>query len=217
MATAAKHTQIRVSRFYQMVGSGLLMLFVIGLSGCATIVSEKRYPVTIANAQAPTYFSIQNRKNETIHQGVTPQQVTLDAKAFPFWPAKYNVVFAGNDATTQTVPLKAKLDPWVAGNIILGGVAGTVVDGATGAMFKLPSEVKGHIPPQFAVTDVNQGFSLASAAVKAPGQSKNQSPIQSPTHTSTAVATVAGQTTPPNVSTASTKVGDYSQPASFRR
>ena len=144
MATAAKHTQIRVSRFHQMVGSGLLMLFVIGLSGCATIVSEKRYPVTIANAQAPTYFSIQNRKNETIHQGVTPQQLTLDAKAFPFWPAKYNVVFAGNDATTQTVPLKAKLDPWVAGNIILGGVAGTVVDGATGAMFKLhPATVCG--------------------------------------------------------------------------
>jgi hypothetical protein len=192
------------------------MLFAIGSTGCATIVSEKRYPVTIANAQAPTYFSIQNRKNETIHQGVTPQQVTLDAKAFPFWPAKYNVVFAGNDSTSQTVPLKAKLDPWIAGNIILGGVAGTVVDGATGAMFKLPKEVKGHIPPQFAVTDVNQGFSLASAAVKTPPQSPTQSPIHSLGQTPAAVATVAGQTSQPNVRTASAKVGDYSQPANFR-
>ncbi|MGB7342679.1 MAG: hypothetical protein WBD20_00550 [Pirellulaceae bacterium] len=183
----------------------LLALLLLASSGCATIVSEKRYPVTISNAQAPTYFSIQNRKNETIHQGVTPQQVTLDAKAFPFWPAKYSVVFAGNDSTTQTVPLNAKIDPWVAGNIVFGGVAGTVVDGATGAMFKLPGEVKGQIPPQFAVTDVNQGFSLASAAVKQPTQSP------------AAIATVSGQSGQVKVQTASVKMGDYSQPASFRQ
>ncbi|QDT08079.1 hypothetical protein K239x_00080 [Planctomycetes bacterium K23_9] len=182
----------------------MLSLFAVGSTGCATIVSEKRYPVTVTNTQAPTYFSIQNRKNETIHQGVTPQQVTLDAKAFPFWPAKYSVVFAGNDATTQTVPLKAKIDPWVAGNIVIGGVAGTVIDGATGAMFKLPAEVKGQIPPQFAVTDVNQGFSLAAAAVKVPAAA----PV---------VATVSGQGVEPKVQTASARVGDYSQPATFRR
>lgn len=136
----------------------------LGASGCATVLSEKRYPVTIENAKAPTYFSVHDRKNRVIHQGVTPQQVTLDAKAFPFWPAKYSVTFAGQQAASQTKEVKASVDPWVAGNLLLGGVPGTLVDGATGAMFRLPKSVQGDVPPQFAVTDPNIGSTIARSS-----------------------------------------------------
>lgn len=150
--------------------SAALFLFslvaTVHLTGCATVVSEKRYPVTIANSQTPTFFSVHDRKNQVIHQGVTPQQVTLDAKAFPFWPAKYSVVFAGQDSASESHELKAGIDPWVAGNIVLGGGLGAIVDGATGAMFKLPKTITGNVPPQFAVTDPNQGSFLASSMMK---------------------------------------------------
>jgi hypothetical protein len=35
----------------------------VHLTGCATVVSEKRYPITIANSQSPTFFSVHDRKN----------------------------------------------------------------------------------------------------------------------------------------------------------
>lgn len=142
---------------------------VVQLTGCATVLSEKRYPVTIANSQTPTFFSVHDRKNQIIHQGVTPQQVTLDAKSYPFWPAKYSVVFAGQESTSESHELKAGIDPWVAGNIILGGGLGAIVDGATGAMFKLPKTITGNVPPQFAVTDSNQGSFLASSMMNGKG------------------------------------------------
>ncbi|MGV3484691.1 MAG: hypothetical protein ACO1RT_09765 [Planctomycetaceae bacterium] len=130
--------------------------------GCATILSEKRYPVIIDNPHGPTFFSVQDRQDKVIHQGVTPQQVTLDAKYRPFWPAKYTVVYAGTESTTQRRELKAGFDPWIAGNLIVGGGVGLVVDGATGAMFKLPKRVEGDIPAQFAVTDHQLGAHLAA-------------------------------------------------------
>ncbi len=143
----------------------LLALWIVAAtSGCATIVSEKRYPVTIQNTHAPTYFTVQNRKNEVIASGVTPQQVTLDAKSAPFWPAKYTVTLAGDQSTSQRREIKAGFDPWIAGNLVLGGGAGAVVDGFTGAMFKLPKTVEGDVPPQFTVTDPNAGAMLAGEA-----------------------------------------------------
>lgn len=158
------------------MATGLALFCLVSTSGCATVFSEKRYPVTIENATAPTYFSVQNRKNEVIHQGVTPQQVTLDAKAFPFWPAKYSVVFAGQDSASQTHDLKAGVDPWIAGNLLLGGVPGTVIDGATGAMFRLPKSVQGSVPPQFAVTEPNMGAAIARAALSVPSEQPTSEP-----------------------------------------
>ena len=99
-----------------------------------------------------------------IASGVTPQQVTLEAKSLPFWPAKYSVDFAGAESTSQRQEITASVDPWVVGNIVLGGGAGAVVDGFTGAMFKLPKSIEGNVPPQFAVTDPSVGSAIATEA-----------------------------------------------------
>ncbi|MDV6033398.1 MAG: hypothetical protein F9B45_25585 [Phycisphaera sp. RhM] len=153
---------------------GLLLCTLVASSGCATVLSEKRYAVTIDNPAAPTFFSVHDRKNRVIQQGITPQQVTLDAKAFPFWPAKYSVVYSGREAATEKHEIKAGVDPWIAGNILLGGIAGLAVDGATGSMFKLPKTVKGNVPAQYAVTDLNAGASIAHAAIEPPSDATTE-------------------------------------------
>ena len=139
------------------------------LQGCATVLSDRKYPVTFDNTGGQTYFMVRDKKNEVVHQGVTPAQVTLDAKSLPFIPAKYSVTFAGSGEFSQHRELKAGFDPWIAGNILLGGVPGAVIDGATGAMFKLPKQVTGDVPSQYAVQDLAQGAKIAaiqSEAVK---------------------------------------------------
>ena len=144
----------------------LISICVALLPGCATILSEKKYPVTFDNTGGPTFFAVHDRKNRVIHEGVTPQQVTLDAKAFPFWRAKYDVTFAGQNNSSQRQELKARVDPWIAGNILVGGVPGVLVDGATGAMWKLPERISGGVPTQFAMTDLAQGSRIAAAFSK---------------------------------------------------
>jgi hypothetical protein len=134
-------------------------------SGCATILSEKNYPVTIDNRGGQTYFSVRDHKNQLIHEGITPQQLRLDAKAYPFVPAKYQVTFVGSDQNVQQRQLKAGVDPWLAGNILVGGVIGLGVDGATGAMYKLPKEVMGDIPAQYALTDIGLGSQIAASRI----------------------------------------------------
>ena len=121
-------------------------------TGCATLVSSNTYRVVMDNPPAPTTFTVLDRKNQPIASGVTPNPVELRANAFPFWPAKYSVVFNGVEGHSQRHEVNAKLDPWVAGNILLGGGAGALIDGATGAAFRLPDRVSGTVSPQFAMT-----------------------------------------------------------------
>ena len=134
----------------------LIAAFVLASgSGCATMVSKKQYPVAIENASGPTYFSVRDQKNKVLHQGVTPSHVTLTAKEKPFKPAKYSVIFAGQGNASQRRDFKAKIDPWFAGNFLFGGVIGMVVDGVTGAMYRLPATVRGSVPRHLTVADVN--------------------------------------------------------------
>ena len=149
----------------QFLTSLLLLIMATSLTGCATVVSKKSYPVTMDNRHGPTYFSVRDRKNNVIQEGVTPQQVTLDAKSVPFWPAKYRVAFAGTSNHAENVEVKAGFDPWVAGNVLLGGGLGAAVDGFTGAMFKLPENVTGNVPAQYTVTDASEGTRIAAASL----------------------------------------------------
>lgn len=131
--------------------------------GCATILSERRYAVTIDNPAAQTYFTVHDKKSNLLHAGVTPQQVTLDAKSGIFQRARYKVTFAGEGSSSQSQELVAGVDPWIAGNLLLGGVPGMVVDGVSGAMWKLPNRVEGHVSAQYAVADTVQGEVLAKS------------------------------------------------------
>lgn len=133
--------------------------------GMCIVGQRKVLPVTIHNRGGQTCFSIRNRKQQVVHEGVTPDQVVLDAKSAPFWPAKYDVTFVGTSDVVQKRELKAGLDPWLGGNILLGGVIGLAVDGTTGAMFRLPEKVIGDIPEQYALLDTNQGAKIAATHV----------------------------------------------------
>ncbi|WP_144057699.1 hypothetical protein [Novipirellula maiorica] len=129
--------------------------------GCATIASNQEYPVSFENSGGKTYFAVHDQQNQLVHQGMTPEQVTLPAKSAPFRRAKYNVTFAGAGESTQHRELQAGIDPWTAGNIFVGGGLGAIVDGVTGAMFRLPASVTADVPAQYAIADPAQGARIA--------------------------------------------------------
>ena len=139
-----------------------MMGYLLWLSGCATIISGRQQQVTMNNSGGATYFTVIDNKNRVVHSGVTPAQVTLKSSAAPFRPAKYRVVYAGQDGPQQ-YNVDTHINWWTAGNIVIGGVPGIVIDAASGALWKLDSDVTGHVPGDRVVADASEGAAVVAA------------------------------------------------------
>jgi hypothetical protein len=122
---------------------GMLVALVFLLTGCASIVSKSDYPVSLeSNPSGATVIITNLKTGKEIYRGKTPCTVTLKAKAGFFSPARYSITFEKPGYKPQTITIKASLDGWYFGNLLLGGVIGMlIVDPATGAMWKLPEDI----------------------------------------------------------------------------
>jgi hypothetical protein len=109
------------------------------LTGCASIISDSKYPVSLTSSPDGATVTITNRDGVKVYRGETPSQVTLNSGAGFFKGEKYMVKFEKEGCQTQVLPLTNSLDGWYIGNILFGGLIGIlIVDPATGAMWKLP-------------------------------------------------------------------------------
>ncbi len=118
------------------------------ISGCASIISDSTYPVTINSSPAEDDFTITNSNGIKIHSGRTPSTVMLKSGDGYFSPASYTVTFRKGRFAEKTITIDGKMDGWYIGNLIFGGLLGVlVIDPATGAMWKLPEEVSASLVP----------------------------------------------------------------------
>jgi len=127
-----------------------LLCFMVGLclicmAGCASIVSDSTYPVTISSTPKDAQLTIKNDQR-TIYSGTTPATVTLDASEGFFQSAEYTAKIDKQGYGTYRKTINAGLDGWYIGNIAFGGLIGwLIVDPATGAMWKLDSNVNANL------------------------------------------------------------------------
>ena len=118
------------------------------LSGCASIVSDSQYPVSVITTPAGATFEVRNRAGNVIHSGTTPGSVTLKSCAGYFKGETYTIAFRKEGFADQQTTLNSSLDGWYWGNIIFGGLIGMLaVDPATGAMYKLPENTATSLAP----------------------------------------------------------------------
>lgn len=111
----------------------------VGISGCASIISDSSYPVTINSSPDGASFRIVNTKNGMdVMKGETPATISLGSSSGYFSRASYSVEFDKPGYNSQSFVLESSIDGWYFGNILLGGLIGMlIVDPATGAMWKL--------------------------------------------------------------------------------
>ncbi len=111
----------------------------VGISGCASIISDSSYPVTINSSPDGASFRIVNTKNGMdVMKGETPATISLGSSSGYFSRATYSVEFDKPGYNSQSFVLESSIDGWYFGNILLGGLIGMlIVDPATGAMWKL--------------------------------------------------------------------------------
>lgn len=156
----------------------LATLLCSALSGCATLLSDRSYEVTVDNAAGPTYFSVMDRDNKVVQSGITPQQVTLKSSAGPFRPAKYRIVYASTSGVLEQ-PLDPDINWWTAGNIVIGGVPGVVIDAASGALWRLDDRVTGRVPMDQLVSNAQQGNAILAGRMEGTSQQPTSPPFES--------------------------------------
>ena len=123
---------MNVYRFHAMV----LALAFGSLSGCASIISGRHADVTFSSNVPNTHVVVRDKRGSEVASIDAPAVIALKRKDRFVFPAKYTATFEAQGYVPVVVPINPTVNPWVAGNLLAGGVIGIVVDNATGAAWK---------------------------------------------------------------------------------
>lgn len=137
----------------------LIAIMAFAVTGCASIVSDSKYPVAVTSSPSGAAYEIVNEGGVSVRSGVTPDEVTLRAGAGYFDGEKYTVTYRKDGYTSSTQTLESGIDGWYWGNIVIGGLIGMlIVDPATGAMYTLPEKINSTltVAPVSAISAVGQ-------------------------------------------------------------
>jgi hypothetical protein len=111
----------------------VITLFVLTcfFTKCATIIHGSKQNVVILSEPKKASIEI-----DGINMGLTPYVARITRRD------KHLVKVQIDGYIPYEITLKRKLDGWIFGNIIFGGIIGIVVDAATGSMYRLsPKDV----------------------------------------------------------------------------
>lgn len=137
-----------MDRFYQFTGLGCGLVALLSL-GCATVMNGRHAEVAIKSQPAGARVSVQNEKGETVATSKTPGRVTLKRSNGLFRKApRYTAFIEKPGYETTQVSINPKWNPWILGNVVLGGVIGLAADSATGAIWRYsPDEIDQPLSP----------------------------------------------------------------------
>lgn len=112
-------------------------LFALTLcSGCATIVNGRSADVTLQSTPSNAVVTVRDDQGMTVAQTTTPGKVTLKRGRKWLRPARYTATFEKPGYEIAEAPIQQKVNPWVLGNIVLGGPLGLGVDAVSGALWR---------------------------------------------------------------------------------
>jgi hypothetical protein len=170
--------------------AGLVMV-----SGCASIMSGRNADVAFSSNAPNTHVVVRDKRGQEVASVEAPAVVSLKRKDRFIWPARYTATFEAPGHAPVDMPIKPRVNPWIAGNILAGGLIGLAVDNVTGAAWKPQRD---NIMAQMA--PIEGAFPAPQVAASPPvmerhGQSpmlpgipaNNQSPVQPTAHVDSAI------------------------------
>lgn len=115
------------------------------VSGCATVIHGSKQDVAIISEPRSATITI-----DGFNVGKTPYLARLSRKDI------HLVKLELPGYQPYEVTINRKLDGWIFGNIVLGGIVGIVVDVATGSMYRLtPKDIDGTLKSNTLVSNTS--------------------------------------------------------------
>lgn len=165
------------------VRSALVFALALAASGCASIISGRHAEVTLDSSPSAAEVVIRDKHGKQVLTTHTPATVQLKRKDKFIWPAKYTAEFRKLGYEPKTVPIDQRVNPWILGNVVFGGVIGLAVDNATGAAWqpKVASIDASLEPQQYAQQRPATGYDqmpLSPADMQSPAGMQGSVPQQ---------------------------------------
>jgi hypothetical protein len=118
------------------------------LTGCASVVSGRYADVAVDSYPSNSHVIIRDNNGRTVASLNTPGVVSLKRNRRFFLPARYTATFDAPGYAPTEVPIRSTVNPWILGNVVIGGVPGLIVDNATGAAWRpRHSEIHSQLQP----------------------------------------------------------------------
>ncbi len=128
----------------------LMLGIVVLLSGCATIIHGSKQTVGIASNPTKATVTVDGQEF-----GQTPVNASLSRKD------NHIVVINLEGYSPYETTLTRKVDGWIAGNIVIGGLIGLAVDAITGGMYKLtPDQIQAELSGKTALVNPKDNLYL---------------------------------------------------------
>jgi hypothetical protein len=118
------------------------------LTGCASIISGRKAEVAIDSYPTNARVTIRDNDGREVASVTTPGVVSLKRNRRYFLPARYTATIEAPGYAPSEVAIGSTVNPWIVGNIVVGGIPGLIVDNATGAAWEPRcSEIHSHLAP----------------------------------------------------------------------
>ena len=112
------------------------------LSSCATIVSDKTFPISINSTPPGAKVEVVDKRGVTKFTGTTPVTAVLESGDGYFSRGKYSVKVSSPGYSEYSSQIRASNNGWYWGNLLFGGLIGfLIVDPLTGAMYEIDEKV----------------------------------------------------------------------------
>lgn len=122
-------------KIQQMIAMVLVPVF---LAGCASIVGQSVFPVTINSNPSGAKVTVTDERGLVVFAGTTPSTMVISAGESYFHAKSYQIKYSLAGYGDQVGIVKADIDGWYFGNILFGGLIGfLIVDPITGKMWKI--------------------------------------------------------------------------------
>ncbi len=104
--------------------------------GCASIISGRHAEVAINTTPPGAHVVIHDKRGKEVANVNTPAKVALKRSDRIIFPARYTATIEAPGYQTAQVPMNSTVNPWILGNIVVGGIPGLIIDDATGAAWR---------------------------------------------------------------------------------
>jgi hypothetical protein len=120
----------------RLIHAALGMAVLPWFTGCASIMSGRHADVAINSNPSNAHVVIRDQRGQEVAAVNTPGKVALKRNERFIFPARYTATIEAPGYHTATIPIRSTINPWILGNVVVGGLVGLAVDNVTGAAWK---------------------------------------------------------------------------------